>query len=454
MNARPLIAALAAMLWVMGVWPAGAVAGAPHVDCRAPFVFDGADVNVVVLPYRSAANSSVPLGEIGQRLALLIKLDVFSHILDYGSIGAVQMEVPFNVGNDTSCDPQLVMAQLLGQHGGALKEVAQGRGVIFVWGILYEEEQDVVVQTYARFLRRDTSEAIALQAGGLDFTVQPSTATVAFAPQLFPKDRMVAIEKSFTKADVVRTQPRDDAPGQPLPHDVAKCFGCSHIPSTAFQVQQIEGEWIQVRWLSPGTDIPRSGWIHAAGRLGGESLDQVLPELSFIEGTVGYLRQRVAESRGEHLPQALSSLTARSFESFQAAEAAQASTAVAVGQQLSGLVQMLQRDEDRLLRAQRDFDAAIQLTPYDAHAVTLAAVTRIVAEWNARHAVTAEEELADRLTSAVMLSEQPAAAVSNLRNFYKLLQTRTAVGAARLSSAEVAQRLHDVELIRLAGPSP
>jgi len=41
-----------------------------------------------------------------------------------------------------------------------------------------------------------------------------------------------------------------------------------------------------------------------------------------------------------------------------------------------------------------------------------------------------------------MLSDDPVAAINNLRNFYKALQTGTAVGTAQeLSPAEAAQRL-------------
>ena len=48
-----------------------------------------------------------------------------------------------------------------------------------------------------------------------------------------------------------------------------------------------------------------------------------------------------------------------------------------------------------------------------------------------------------------MLSDDSAGALNNLWNFYKLLQMRTTIGAEQqLSPAEVAQRLHDVDLIR------
>ena len=451
MSKRLLIAWLgASLVAVVCLSPATAPAMEPHVDCREPFVFDGADVNVVALPYRSAGEAATPVREIGQRLALLIKLDVLSHILEYGSIGAVQMEVPNGVRDDAPCRPELVIPQLLGQRGGARTQVAKGHGVIFVWGILYEEQQDIVVQSYARFLRRDSSETIALNAGGLEFRMQPDSGTVAFSPQLLSKKLLDAVAASYSKADFVRTEARDDAPGEPLPRPIAKCFNCGDVAPTAFQVDEKKGEWIHVRWLDPRSLDTHAGWIHAAGGLSGQSLHSILPELSFVEGTVGYLRQRVAVQRGEHLPKALAALTERSFESFQqASEMARTPTTAGIGRQLGGVVQLLQDDGERLVRAHRDFDGALAFAPYSANAMTLAAVTQIAAEWNQGHSLSSERMLADRLTAAAMLSDDSAGALNNLWNFYKLLQMRTTIGAEQqLSPAEVAQRLHDVDLIR------
>src|ERR1700730_19367103 len=91
-----------------------AEAGMPHRDCRFPMVFEGAAVNVVVLPYRYAG-SNHSLTDLGNRLSLLVKLDVLSHILEYGSVGSVQMEMPEGTSkDDPSCLPETVLPILLG----------------------------------------------------------------------------------------------------------------------------------------------------------------------------------------------------------------------------------------------------------------------------------------------------------------------------------------------------
>src|ERR1017187_5473869 len=85
-----------------------AQAGMAHLDCRFPMGFGGAAVNVVVLPYTYTGDSR-NLADTGNRRSLLVKLDVLSHILEYGSVGAVQMEMPEGaLTDDPSCQPETV----------------------------------------------------------------------------------------------------------------------------------------------------------------------------------------------------------------------------------------------------------------------------------------------------------------------------------------------------------
>src|SRR6516225_6336769 len=183
-----------------------AQAGMPHRDCRFPMVFEGAAVNVVVLPYRYAGESD-SLTSLGNRLSLLVKLDVLTNILEYGSVGAVQMEMPEGTSkNDPSCLPETVLPILLGsrppQMGlagmydtrGSANALRPGHALVLVWGLLYEEGEDVFVQTYARFLRRDTEESFQFEAGGSSFFAKPSSQLLAFTPQKFTITELKQIE--------------------------------------------------------------------------------------------------------------------------------------------------------------------------------------------------------------------------------------------------------------------
>lgn len=450
MSQRQLTACVATLTAVLSCGAHSALAMAVHSDCTAPFVFSDADVNVVVLPYRSAAESFEPLGQIGQQFALLAKLDVFSHVLDYGSVGAVQMEVPVHVDNMAGCEPELVMRQVLGQAPGAMKQIAKGHGIVFVWGILYEEQDDIIVQTYARYLRRDTPEILHLKAGKLDFLAKPNTSTIAFSPRLIKKDTIAAMQAAYSQADFVRTAPRDDAPGEPLPRQVEKCFGCGEGTPTAFLVLEKKGDWIRVRWRDPVKAALRDGWIHARETVSGQSLDQILPELSFTEGVVGYLRQRIAESRHEPLPNALTALSERQFQTFlENNDSEQAPQASSVAHQLIGTLEMLKGDRESLAHSQSEFVTASRAAPSDMNGVTLAAISQVAADWGSDHALSNQRRLETQLTAAGTLSDDSTAGIGNLRNFYELLKISLANGAPEeIPAAEINQRLQEIGLVR------
>jgi len=309
--ARSVFALAACLVWSCG----SAVAARAHQDCGNPSVFEGADVNIVVLPYISTGAAKSSLTDLGQRLALLVKLDAFAHVLDYGSLGATQMEVPPGADPD-SCIPQVVIPKVLGEVPGASIVASKGKGLIIVWGVLYEEEDDIVIQSYVRFLRRDTSESISLKISDFPFSVQPSSQVVAFPPRSLKKSLLDEIEASYQRADVVHREPSDNSEGEPLPRPVAKCISCRGELTPGYQVEERKGEWIHVRWIDPQERSQRDGWIHASTSFAGESLDRTLPELHFIQGCVGYLMQRIAAGRREQLSKSLAANAVGELQQF------------------------------------------------------------------------------------------------------------------------------------------
>jgi hypothetical protein len=249
-----------------------------HQICSNPSVFADAEVNLVVLPYVSVGGSKSSLDDIGQRLALIVKLDTFAHVLEYGSLGATQMEVPQGADPDT-CLPQVVIPKLLGQTPGADVTAEKGKGLIIVWGVLYEEDDDVVIQSYARFLRRDTSESLSFSIDKFNFMGQPSSQVVAFAPRAFKKSLLSEIENSYQRADFVHKEPKDDSEGEPLPRPVAKCISCRGELTPGFQVQEYKGEWIHVRWIDPISRREREGCRYP-GQCTARTIAGFLPEIA------------------------------------------------------------------------------------------------------------------------------------------------------------------------------
>src|SRR5437879_1160248 len=61
-----------------------AQAMAPHGDCRHPFVYEDASVNLVVLPFRYVGGGEHKLSDTGLRLSLLTELHSLLRMLRYG----------------------------------------------------------------------------------------------------------------------------------------------------------------------------------------------------------------------------------------------------------------------------------------------------------------------------------------------------------------------------------
>src|SRR5207253_8908538 len=135
-------------------------------------------------------------------------------------------------------------------------------GLVLVWGLLYEEGDDIFAQTYVRFLRRDINEAIEFQAGGSSLSAKPSSQLLAFIPQKFTQSELKQTEDSYSRADYVRDEPNDSARGDQLPQLVAKCagYGCDDSPVHAgFYVQEKRGEWIRIQYMDPTKGQQKEG---------------------------------------------------------------------------------------------------------------------------------------------------------------------------------------------------
>jgi hypothetical protein len=175
--------------------------------------------------------------------------------------------------------------------------------------------------------------------------------------------------------------------------------------------------------MDPTKDRPKVGWIHSAGGLGGSPLDKILPELKFIEGCAGYLRQRVADA--DHAQQLAGSpvLAVSQLNAFvQSNESQPADLTNAVAIQLAGMVEYLSgRDQvEALTMAADDFERARKIIPYDPNAITLTVGAQVAEEWRKKRRLEQTALKAKRLSAASALSSDKASLV-NLNSLYMLL---------------------------------
>jgi hypothetical protein len=268
-------------------------AGMSNVPCERPFVYDAA-VNVVVLPYESAPGiGSSP--ELGGRLAGLLQLEALRAIAKFGSVGAVHVA-------GTRCDPDVVVQKLLGQQPGAEATLRPGNGLVLVWGRLYSHAGSLYVQTFCRLLRSGVEETLDLVAGGQRFSGRLSAQAFACAPRKVTAADLANFERQFYRSTIVRTTPAESASGAPIPPEP--------VPYWVTEVQQ---DWMKIE--SARGEI--RGWVRLSGERDPWSLGRWLPELSYVEGMVGYLRHRIATRRREPAPAAWIDAVTRALTEYE-----------------------------------------------------------------------------------------------------------------------------------------
>ena len=424
-------------------------AGAGNVPCTRPFVFSGAAVNVVVLPYESAPQLATS-GGLGERLAGLLQLEVLRSIAKYGSVGAVQM-----VGAPKDCQPDVVIAKLLGQSPGAAATVRKGHGLIVVWGRIFNEGGNVFVQTFSRMLRSGVDDSFDLVAGGQPFSGQLSAKAFACAPRKVTMDDLTNFERQFDRSTVIRATPDERASGSPMP--------ARPVP---YWISDTKGDWMRIDSQEGG---PR-GWIQLSGPRDDWSLVRWLPELTYVEGMVGYLRTRIAAQQSSAVREAWIENATRALVEYEQSLAPQplaaggpavaawrTSLASAVQLQMRGILAVTKpqpRLEDRI-NAMTLFDRAAAAVPHDSQARNLALVMRLSLALDADQSGISAKQTSDDLFQTLGSDPGNPRLLANLTSAYQVLLGRASPATPTLTDDErrvVEERLEAIKQIRPARP--
>ena len=262
--------------WVAGLLacPSGLWAGVVNVPCSAPTVFPGAAVNVVVVPYSAPPELEGSRG-VGLELARLVQAETLLSIARYGSVGTVQLSI------DGPCEPDTVLARLMGEAPGARETVRPGHGLVLVWGRIFRDGEDIYLQSYIRFARRGDAGAVGVRIGSETFLARPAGVAFACVPRKVPLSDLAKINERFQRTEVLHRDADPSSPRTPLPAQA----------SFAYQVTEIRGDWMHVQGSAGG---PR-GWLRAgSARSADWPLRALMPELFFVDGVAGYLRAQVA----------------------------------------------------------------------------------------------------------------------------------------------------------------
>lgn len=333
--------------------------------CDAPTLFPDAALNVVVLPYSQP--KALPLADdrVGQRLAALVELEALLTVVKFGSVGLVQL-----VGNDEKCATDVVFEKLHGQ-------LKSGRGLILVWGRIFQAGDDLYVQSYLRFLRRNVAETIELPIAGRRLSGRLTSQAWACPPRKVSLRDLQGIQQQFAGSRLLRSSPDDKAAFVTIPEGSGPY---------SFSILGVRGDWVQLQPTARRQTLP-TGWLRARSENTQWPLRNRMPELGLVEGIGGYLAARVSSNVPPDALGAADAALAQYLARWKdgaliAAEDAAKSgvtLAVAVPEQLRGFI-ALERgaiSNDALTAAADHFTKAADILPYSGDARNLAIMTRL-----------------------------------------------------------------------------
>jgi hypothetical protein len=405
--------------------PARAWAGAIEVRCEAPFVFSGAAVNVVVLPYSLPASFGGKTSKAGEQLGGLVQLETILAIAKFGSIGVVQL-----VGDTTrDCTPEIVLNKLTGKQSGAVERMKPGAGLILIWGRIFQSGTDLFLQSYIRFLRPGANETIDLTVRGRTLTSPLSTQAFACAPRKIAIRDIDDIQRQFSSARLLYAEPNTTAAAMKLPEGLGPIM---------YWITDVRGDWVRVqprhREGEGGPRLP-PGWMQARSADAQWSLRRQMPELYFVEGVTGYLMARVRSSAPAVVESALQNADAalgRYLDAWGAnavlgTDAADGGTplAVAVPRQLRGFVALLRgRGSDAAVsEASPQFERAAMLAPHSANARNLVTMMRVAQAYRQPSADQSPRRFIDEVRGMLGIDPENVALLTNLDAIYDLVLT-------------------------------
>lgn len=413
-----ILAGLAALVALqLAGMPSAAHAGADDVPCDAPLVFPGAAVNVVILPFAVADGLPRASAEAGVEVARAIQRETLLAIVKFGSVGSVQLASE----PGRPCSPEDVEAKLTGVRPGARATLRPGGGLVLVWGRLFRQGGDIYLQTFVRFVRRGQTERVVVRVGGQPFDLRPSMQAFACVPRRLATQDLASIHEQFVRQSLLHSQPDSSSPARGLPAE----GGYSYV------VREARGDWMRIE--SP--DGRLSGWMLARGDRSGWSLGRLMPELHFVEGVVGFLRDQVARAASEPASVARLDLAEAALARYGQAwregmvaaaddpEARHQALAIGVPLQMRVLLALLhpQTEPGTVERLLPLAARARELLPWSAAARGLEAVVRLMGALSGRPdpadpavLVEAGEAAVEALAAAVGLEPDNVAVVENL----------------------------------------
>lgn len=252
--------------WLLGaalaVSATSARAGAAS-PCDDPVVFEGARVQVFILPFRAEG----PLSARGRELVTVLQRHVLHAALRYHSLGVVEL-----TGDDELCSYERTTAAVR-------RRLGKGQTAIFLSGRMFEQRDAMLLQTRVEFAVPGAPEVLSWNLGPGDEPATTATVPadpVDFAPRAIPIAYLQQLAAAQAGARRIYEAPDPASSFWELPADPEARFG--------FVVLDARDGWMRVQ-LSPGTG---GGWMRTDALAASTDLQSTFPELHFIDGLIGY----------------------------------------------------------------------------------------------------------------------------------------------------------------------
>jgi hypothetical protein len=234
------------------------------LPCAAPEVFPGAAVQVFLLPYQSVGK----LTTRGQQLATILQRHVLYAALKYPSIAVEQLTVG-SESHGSECDYDATSHRVIPQ-------LKAGQVVVFLWGRLFEQDQQLELQSTVSYTIVGHSDTLSWGSPGRMTHATMPDSSILFAPRTIPLDFLSGLQMAQLEASRLHVNPEASSPSTPLPEGADARFG--------YAVLGTQGDWMHIHLYPQGIE----GWIPAHALETAASLKGIFPELYFLDGLVGY----------------------------------------------------------------------------------------------------------------------------------------------------------------------
>lgn len=394
--------------------------------CHEAAISKASSINLITFKYTSRSvegrdsslASALDLNKMAQQLNLLIKTDTllttgYDGLAVTGSIEEI----------DQACSPESLLNSLVKPEKNL---VSPGQALLMLYGRIYQEGQDIFLQSYLRRVRFP-DDAVKPAPDLLKLTLKDADGqSVVFSSSIpgdvivFPPRRILVSQLeqiAELASQAARLYSQRDAAASSVPLSIDREDASTYI------VSEVDPSgWHKI--LSSPDKV--NGWIKSDVYSDG-LLHQLMPELDFISGEVGYLLTRQSyDAKTFQIREPRSYLTSAmhsAFERYRAREGENERPEVrAAGLSMEGATVALDADAsgDAVWRKAGDiFHEALKADPSNSMVGNLVAIAGIVGCCQEQRDKTKIETVENRFFNVLSLQPADADALANLENLYR-----------------------------------